>query len=91
MSAYQGFDVMIDNDDGTQTLMPSVVIKVRDITAANPATGVGAIALPDLASDVNGHVAAGTLTGVAVGRLIRFGWFRDADARCGSAVQVTTL
>jgi hypothetical protein len=89
MSNYASFDVKIDNGDGMETLVPAAVVKVRDVTAANPVTGVGAIALADLESDGNGHVAAGSLA-IAVGRIVRFSWFRDLDGRCGSAVQVTT-
>jgi hypothetical protein len=88
-SAYTGFDVKLDNNDGTETLVPSVTVKAYDIQDANPATGVGAIALPDVNADVNGHVPAGTFN-IAVGRKVRFSWTRAADGRCGSATTTTT-
>lgn len=88
-SNYTGFDVLIDDADGTWTPVPNVTVKARDITGADPATGAGAAALPDLASDADGHVAAGTFA-IAAGRSVRFFWVRDLDGRCGSAVQITT-
>ncbi len=86
-SAFTGFDVKID-DNGTEILLSEVTVYVRDVTDADPATGAGAIALDDLESDESGHVVAGTLP-VAAGRMVRFGWFRNVDVRCGSAVQTT--
>jgi hypothetical protein len=88
-SEFTNFDVVIDKGDGTEALVPNVTVKVRDITDADPETGAGAVALPDLLADADGHVAAGTLA-IDAGRVVRFGWLRDLDVRCGSAVQITT-
>jgi hypothetical protein len=89
-SNFVGFDIQIDLGGGALETVPAVTaVEVRDVTDADPVTGVGAIALTDIASDSSGHVAAGTVS-VAVGRTVRFAWFRDVDARCGSAIQITT-
>jgi hypothetical protein len=88
-SNFTGFDVKIDIGGGIEKLVPGVTIEVRDITDADPETGVGAVALADLVADGSAHVAAGTLA-IDPGSSVRFSWFRDVDGRCGSAVQVTT-
>lgn len=88
-SNYTAFDVKFDNYDGQPVPVANAVVKVRDVQDANPTTGVGAIALPDIAADANGHVAAGVLA-IAAGRKVRFFWVRDADGRCGSAIMTTT-
>jgi len=91
MSNYSAFDVFFDNSDGTTTPVADPTVHVRDITGANPATGAGAAALPDIvtASNPLGHIPPGTLS-IAAGRTVRFFWVRDVDGRCGSAVTVTS-
>jgi hypothetical protein len=88
-SNYAAFDVLIDLGTGTYTLVPLATVKVYDIQAADPVTGVGAIALPDITSDADGHVAPGTLA-ISAGRKVRFSWNRTTDGRCGSATAVTS-
>jgi hypothetical protein len=95
-SDFTGFDVLvtyIEEVDGVEmereATVPGVTVIVRDVTDADPVTGVGAIALADLLADSSGHVAAGTAA-VAAGRTLRFAWLRTLDGRCGSATQVTT-
>jgi len=73
MSEYPGFDVKIDNDDGTHTLLPLQTIHVYDVTNDE--------ALDDVASDANGLVASGALD-VDAGTRIRFSFSR-ADGICG--------
>jgi hypothetical protein len=80
MATYAAFDVKLDNRDGTETLLPSETVHVYDVT--------NGAALADIASDANGHVAAGSLA-VAVGTLIRFSFHR-ADGLCGYAETLTT-
>jgi hypothetical protein len=89
MSNFLGFDVKVDPKDGTEILIANAVVHVRDITAADSATGAGAIALDDIVADADGHVASATLP-VAVGRVIRFTWVRDADMACGAVRRTTT-
>jgi hypothetical protein len=79
-STFVGFDVLIDGGDGTQTPVPSHVVKVYDVT--------NEVALADLASDAAGHVPASVLA-VAVGTLVRFAVQR-ADLVSGYAEQITT-
>lgn len=79
-SNYPAFDVLVDNDDGTTSPVPSTTIKVYNVT--------GSAALADLASDADGHVAAGTLA-VAVGTLIRFSFSRT-NGQCGFSEVLTT-
>ncbi len=81
--------MLVDPDDGDVIAISLAVVKVYDVTNADPADGSGAIALPDVAADADGHVAAGTLS-VAVGRIVRFAWSRAADGMCGFAEQVTS-
>jgi hypothetical protein len=80
MSNYPGFEVKIDNDDGTTTLLPLQTVKVYDVTHST--------ALSDIASDANGLVATGSLA-VAVGTRIRFSFSR-ADGICGFSEVITT-
>jgi hypothetical protein len=80
MSNYPGFEVKIDNDDGTTTLLPLQTIKVYDVT--------NSAALSDIASDANGLVAPGSLT-VDAGTRIRFSFSRT-DGICGFSEVVTT-
>ena len=80
MSNYSAFEVKIDNDDGTETLLPLQTVNVYDVTNSTP--------LSDLASDANGIVAAGTLS-VDPGTAIRFSFSR-ADGICGYAEIVTS-
>jgi hypothetical protein len=87
-STYPGFDVKT-NVSGTDYPVASETVKVYDITGADPTTGVGATALPDLATDSSGHVAGGTLS-IAAGRTVRFSVRRAVDGLTRSWVQVTT-
>lgn len=79
-SNYTGFDVEIDEDDGTTTPVAAAVVKVYDVT--------NAAALPDIAADAFGHVAAGALA-VDAGTLVRFSVQR-ADGMCGYTEKITT-
>jgi hypothetical protein len=94
-SGYDGFEVgvlyteVVGGREMVRTApVPGQTITVRDVTDADPVTGLGAVALPDLASDADGWVAAGTLA-VDAGRTVRFSWFRALDGRCGQAEQTT--
>ena len=80
MSDYPGFEVKIDNDDGTHTMLPLQTIHVYDVTHA--------AALADIASDANGLVAPGALA-VDAGTRIRFS-FNRADGICGYSEIFTT-
>jgi hypothetical protein len=88
-SNYAGFELKVDTGDGLPHYLPSETVQVWDIEGADPETGVGAIALPDITSDSDGHVAGGTVS-VAAGRRLRFRWTRDADGKCVSDTLVTT-
>jgi len=79
-SDYTGFEVLVDNDDGTTTPLPSQTITVYDVTNDDP--------LSDIASDATGHVDAGTLA-VDPGTVVRFS-VALADGRCGYKEDVTT-
>jgi hypothetical protein len=89
MSNYASFTVKLDNYDGTFTVVPFATVKVWDIQDADPATGVGGVALPDLAADAQGVVAPGILA-IAAGRKVRFRWSRDTDGKGGTAITTTT-
>lgn len=80
MSDYPGFEVKIDNDNGTVTLLPLQTVKVYDVTHSTP--------LSDIASDANGIVAPGSLA-VDAGTQIRFSFSR-ADGICGYSEVFTT-
>jgi hypothetical protein len=88
-SNYTGFELRLDLNDGLPHYLPGETVQVWDVEDADPETGVGAISLPDVTTDINGHVASGTVS-IAAGRRIRFRWTRDADGRCVSDTQVTT-
>jgi len=62
-SNYTGFDVKIDNDDGTTTFVPLQVVHAYDVTNMAP--------LADVTSDAAGVVAPGSVP-VAPGTLVRF-------------------
>jgi hypothetical protein len=79
-SNYASFEVKIDNDDGTTTPVASETVTVYDVTNDE--------ALDDLTSDVDGHIAAGTLD-VAAGTSVRFS-VALADGRTGYKEEVTT-
>lgn len=78
-SNYGGFEVLVDNDDGTTTPVLSQPVHVYDVTNEE--------ALDDIVSDANGHVDAGTLD-VDPGTAIRF-HTSLADGRCGYKEEVT--
>lgn len=79
-SAYAAFDVLIEAEDGTMVPVPLQTVKVYDFT--------NSAALSDLATDANGHIAAGTVT-PAAGTTIHFS--ADlGDGRKGYAEIVTT-
>lgn len=79
-SDYSGFEVKIDNDDGTMTMLPLQTIQVYDVTNEE--------SLDDIASDADGLVEAGSLD-VDAGTLIRFSFTRG-DGICGYAEVFTT-
>jgi hypothetical protein len=79
-SSYSGFDVLIDNDDGTTTPVASHAVHVYDKSHS--------VALSDVATDASGHVASGTLA-VAVGTTVRF-WVDLGDGRVGYNEVVTS-
>jgi hypothetical protein len=81
MANYESFEVYVKEADGSRTPVASAVIKVYNVT--------GAVALSDLAADVNGVVAAGSLA-PAAGTLIRFKWEHVTDLRCGFSEQTLT-
>jgi hypothetical protein len=72
-SSYGGFDVLIDNDDGTTTPVATHPVHVYDVT--------NSVALADVASDGVGHVATGMLA-VVVGTTVRF-WVDLGNGRVG--------
>lgn len=95
-SRFLGFDVKIDPRTGPSASapmgfvrVPGAVLHVRDVTDEDLATGAGAIALDDIVADGDGVVASGTLD-VAVGRTIRFTWYRALDGKSGVIERVTT-
>ena len=79
-SDYLGFEVLVDNDDGTTTPLPSQTVHVYNVTDDE--------ALDDITSDADGHVDAGTLD-VDAGTTIRF-HTALANGQCGYAEIVTT-
>lgn len=80
MSNYPAFELLIDNDDGTVTPVPTTTVKVYDVTHG--------AALADTASDAGGTVP-GASVAVAVGTLLRFS-VQLANGLAGCAEQVTT-
>lgn len=80
-SNFTGFDLTVDNDDGSASPVPSQTVKVRDVTNGDD--------LPDLTTDGDGHVDGGTLE-VDVGTFIRFRVENDGFGRSGYEEQVTT-
>lgn len=78
-SAYAARELLIDNDDGTFTPVPSTAVKVYDVTHS--------AALADTASDSNGTVPGATVA-VDAGTLLRFS-FRLANGICGYAEDTT--
>jgi hypothetical protein len=64
MSAYAAFEVKIDNDDGTTTMLPGQTVHAFNVT--------GLAVLADVTSDGAGVVPAGAYSGVAAGSLVRF-------------------
>jgi len=79
-SSYGGFDVLIDNDDGTTTPVASHPVHIYDVT--------NGVALADVASDGVGHVTTGMLA-VAGGTTVRF-WVDLGNGRVGFNEVVTT-
>jgi len=80
VSDYTGFEVKVDNDDGTVTMLPLETVKVYDVTNEEE--------LDDLTSDAEGLIAPGSLD-VDAGTLIRFSVQR-VDGISGYADQLTT-
>lgn len=78
-SGYSGFDVLIDNDDGTVTPVASAMVHVYDAT--------NGVELTDVATDGVGHVATGTLA-VTVGTSVRF-WVDLGNGQVGFNEMVT--
>jgi hypothetical protein len=79
MSDYPAFELLIDNNDGTFTPVPSTTVKVYDVT--------NSAALDNTASDANGTVP-GASVGVAADTLLRFS-FRLPNGICGYAENTT--
>jgi len=79
VSNYNAFNVVIDNNDGTVTPVPSQTVKVYNVTASS--------ALADTASDLFG-VVPGAAVAVAAGTRLRFSVTR-ADGLNGFAEQET--
>jgi len=79
-SSYSGFDVLIDNDDGTTTPVVSHAVHVYNVT--------GSAALADVMSDASGHVTGGTLAVAAV-TTVRF-WVDLGNGRVGYSEVITT-
>ncbi|MCA1615055.1 MAG: hypothetical protein LC795_15665 [Acidobacteria bacterium] len=78
-SDYAAFELLIDNDDGTYTPVPSTTVKVYNVT--------GSAALADTASDAGGTVPGATVA-VAVGTTLRFS-VQLANGLAGCAEQIT--
>jgi hypothetical protein len=70
-SSYPAFEVKVDNDDGTTTLLPLQTVHVYDAT--------NLVALTDVVSDATGVVPAGSVTPGA-GTLLRFWFYIPASA-----------
>lgn len=87
-SNYTAFDAKV-NVAGVDYPVAGETVLVFDVEDEDETDGTGAIALPDLATDGAGHVAAGALA-IAVGRKVRFTVVRAADGLCRSYTQVTT-
>lgn len=62
-SSYEGFDVYVENADGSRTPLASQTVKVYDVT--NNAN------LSNLTTDGVGHITGGTLS-VDAGTVVRF-------------------
>jgi hypothetical protein len=79
-SAYAPFELLIDNNDGTFTPVPSATVKVYDVTNDAP--------LADTASDGDGTVPGDTVA-VDAGTVLRFSVQLD-NGLAGCAEDVTT-
>lgn len=88
-SNYEGIEWKVEHD-GLDWPVAGETVQVYDITDSDPTDGSGAVALPDLATDGAGIMAAGVLAAVAVGRVVRFTVVRAADGLPCSVIQVTT-
>lgn len=88
-SKFVGLEVKFTDDDITTTPVPGETVEVRDVTDADPVTGVGAIRLDDLVTDDHGIIPTTTLAGVVVGRVLRFTWYRNTDGRTGTVLRTT--
>lgn len=80
-SNFEGFDVAIDNLDGTETTVGSVTVHVYDAT--------NALELDPIESDENGVVVDGSLP-VAAGTVVRFRVENDGFGRAWYDEQTTT-
>ena len=78
-SAFNAFDTMIREANGTLTKVPGATVKVYDKT--------NGVALDDLVTDADGNVPGGTLP-VAAGTLVYFSVTLE-DGRNGWAWEVT--
>jgi hypothetical protein len=78
-STYNAFNIVIDNNDGTVSAVPSQAVQVYDVT--------NEVALADTASDEFG-VVPGASVAVDAGTLLRFSVTR-ADGLNGCAEQET--
>ena len=79
-SNYSGFDVLIDNEDGSYTPAPSITL---NIAKAADGSSLGTVA-----SDTDGIVAPGTVS-VSAGTRIRFSGDLG-DGRVGYCEAVTS-
>lgn len=79
-SSYQSFDVTKRGADGAVVPLPGITVKVYDAT--NNAN------LPNLTTDINGIIAAGTFN-VAAGTRIIFR-IENYQGSAGSITQITT-
>ncbi|HWQ36948.1 MAG TPA: hypothetical protein VNQ79_29220 [Blastocatellia bacterium] len=72
-STYNGFDLLIDNGDGTITPVPNETVHFYNVTA-------DAAIAATVVSDANGHVPGGSLN-VNAGTVVRY-WFVTAKGIC---------
>ncbi len=79
-STMGGFDVFIDNDDGTVTPIATPTVHVYDVTHS--------AALSDVVGDAAGHVASRTVA-VAAGTVLRH-YYTGATGLVGFQEGVTT-
>lgn len=72
-STYSGFDLLIDNGDGTTTPVAGQTVNFYNLTDDAPIADTAT-------SDADGHVDSGTLN-INAGTLIRY-WFITSKGIC---------